>query len=151
MWKLSKIITFCGYAALLYVIVHFLRSILKVNNDFLRDSFDFREGMTLSTREKDVYVELSETIENNLEKYSEEKIKPLTDFVTSLPEDFKGSLLDLMDEEDKIDVNSAIKRLAIKAKSDDKSAIKNILKELDNIKDDNAVVYDGMRTVLTGG
>ncbi len=149
--KFLKIVTILGYVALIFLAIQFVRSILKVNNDFLRDSFDFREGMTLSTREKDIYGELSETIEKNLEKYSEEKIKPLIDFVTSLPEDFKGTLLDLMDEKDKIDVNDAIKRLAIKAKGDHKSAIKNILKELDNIKEDNAVVYDGIRTVLTSG
>ena len=149
--KISKIVTILGYIALICLAIHFVRSILKVNNDFIMDSFNFREGFSgLSNREKDVYVELSETIEKSLERYTKDNIKPLDDFVTTLPEDFKGTILDLMEEKDNIDVNDTIKSLALRAKSDPKSAIKNILKILGEIKDDNMELYEGIRSKLKG-
>jgi hypothetical protein len=146
--KFLKIVTILGYVALVCLAIHFIRSIIRVNNDFLIDSFNFREGMTLSSREKDVYNDISDKIEKKLDNYKKTNTKPLTDFVTSLPEDFKGTLLDLMEEKDKMDVNKAIKKLALKAKGDEKSAIGNIMKELHSIKEDNMELYDEMRTVL---
>lgn len=109
--KSETLLQYLGYFAVSVFCIYFVMVVLKVNSDFIySSSFDHMgfgsplvEGLEVSDAEKKLFEKAGEHVDIYLETLDRDVIKKNKEFIDTVPDDAKESLVDLYDN-----INEAI-------------------------------------------
>ena len=117
--KSETLLQYLGYFAVSIFCIYFVMVVLKVNSDFIySSSFDHMglgspliEGLEVSDAEKKLFEKAGEHVDIYLETLDKDVIKKRKEFIDTVPDDAKESLVDLYDNVNEATAINLLKQL----------------------------------------